>query len=198
MLPDLPGFKKWLYKNILTPAFEQSRLDNAPLLSRIKHFKQFEGKRLSYQTVEGSVRDQSYEKFSQDYQILPEEVVEGGFDHMIDKIKGVGADAASQMEQYSFKVIDETIHEAGNVVQGNGFTKEGFLEMVSKVLIDFDEETGKPKMPSIYIHPNQAEEARKLIEECENDLEHRKKFDAIIEEKRKEWHDREAVRKLVD
>jgi hypothetical protein len=199
MLPDLPSLKKEVHKKILMPLFDQSRIETDPLLSRIRYFHQFEGDRHDYQTVEGKVQELPYQRFEVNHKFTPEDVIEKGFDYILEMVSKMGQEAGSQMAQYSFQVINKSIEDVGNAVQAKGpFSKEAFLEMVEKIDIDFDEKTGKPSLPNIYIHPDQADSVRKMIQEAESDPEHKKKFDEIIERKRKEWHDREANRKLVD
>ena len=53
-------------------------------------------------------------------------------------------------------------------------------------------------MPQLVVSPQMGATLREKIPEWEKDLEHKKKFDELIEKKRKEWNDRESHRKLVD
>lgn len=199
MLPDFTKLKKELLEEIIIPAFSEARR-NDPLLGRIHSTTQFEGKETSYQTVDGNIEKQPYEKFKGEWQITPEEVIEQPFDYFINKFKKMGEDATSQMAQYTFKQINKVIDKTGNVVDAGGkkISPDLILESLEKVLIDFDEDTGNAKFPTVYIHPDQAEAYKKVIEDAKQDPEFKKKFDEMVERKRKEWHDREAVRKLVD
>lgn len=198
MLPDFPKLKKDIHKYFLIRAFENARSSD-PLLANIRHYMQHEGHDGTYETMDGYVRPKDYQTFEASYQITADEITSSDFEAILKKFYDMGLDAASKMARYSFEQIGKIIDETGNTINAGGpWTKELFIDMVQKVLIDFDEETGRPKLPSIYIHPSQAESVRKMIQDAESDPEHKKKFDAIIEQKRKEWRDREANRKLVD
>lgn len=199
MLPDFILLKKKLLENLLIPAFEEARLTD-PLLSRIRSGTQHEGRERRYQTVDGQTKDQPYEQFHAEFLITPEEVTDMEFEHIIQKFRALGVEAVSQMAQHSFKVINKVIEEAGNSIDAKGkkISPDLILESLDKILIDFDEDTGKAQLPTFYIHPNQAEAYKKVLEEAKQDSEFKRKFDETIEKKRKEWHDREAIRKLVD
>lgn len=198
MLPDFPNLKKDIHKYFLMRAFENARSSD-PLLANIRHYTQHEGHDGTYETMDGYIRPKDYQTFEAGYQITADEIIGSDFEVMLKKFYDMGLDAASKVARYSFEQIGKIIDETGNSIDAKGpWTKELFLVMVQKVLIDFDEETGKPIMPSIYIHPSQAESVRKMIQDAESDPEHKRKFDEIIEQKRKEWNDRKANRKLVD
>jgi len=198
MLPDFPVLKNDINNNFLIRAFESARSSD-PLLANIRRYMQHEGHDGSYETMDGYKREKDYQTFESSYEIAVDEVINSDFEVILKKFYGMGLDATSKMAKYSFKQISSIIDETGNTIQANGpWTKELFLETIEKILIDFDEETGKPKMPSMYIHPSQAENVKKMIQESEKDSEYKKEFDRIMNQKRKEWHDREANRKLVD
>ena len=199
MLPDFPSLKRKIVERILVPAFEEARVSD-PLLGRIKSTIQHEGRESRYQTVDGTVKQQKYEKFQAEFRITPDEVIDKDFDYMVEKFRKLGVEALSQMAQYSFKTINKVIDEVGNSIDAKGRKKSSdlILEILDKILIDFDEESGQAKMPTFYIHPSQSEAYRKVVEEAKQNPEFKRKFDQLIERKRKEWYDREAVRKLVD
>lgn len=198
MLPDLPKLKKEVHEKILTRAFE-SESTSDPLLAMIKHYIQHEGDKGRYQTVDGQTREQDYQAMSAETVFTVEDVTDPTLQPIVSKFKQMGSEAASQMAQYSFKQIGEAIDSVGNTVDAGGkLTPDSFLRVIEKIQIDFDEDTGLPKMPTMFIHPNQAESVRKMIQEAEADPENKKRFDALMLKKKEEWRDREAIRKLVD
>lgn len=199
MLPDLPKLKKELVEKILVPAFSEARWSD-PLLGNIRATIQHEGKEMSYQTVEGNIENQPYEQFHGELTITPEEVIQQPLEHFIDKFRQMGIDAASQIARFSFQTIDKVIDKTGNKIDAKGkkLSPDLILESLEMLPIDFDPDTGKAKLPNFYIHPNQSEAYKKVIEEAKQDPEFKKRFDEMVERKRKEWNDREAVRKLVD
>lgn len=198
MLPDFPQVKAKIKKRILIPVFERARKSD-PLLSSIRHTIQHEGHKAEYQTVSGEKVQTNYEKFSSEYQITREEVESGDFESIFKKFQKMGDDAASALAQYSFKFISQVIDKTGNTVNANGkFTYEKFIEVVDKMPIDFDDETGEPRMPSLYIHPDMAGQVKELIQEAESNPENKSRFEQIMERKKEEWRARENSRKLVD
>jgi hypothetical protein len=199
MLPDLPNQKRLIHKRIITPTFERARRSD-PLLTRINHLRQFEGITHNYQTVDGKAKNMAYKRMEVKYEITIEDVVDGGLDVILAKVEKMGERAASKMAKHSFKTISEAISESGNSINNEGkpLTKESFLEVFKKIQIDFDEESGMASMPTVYIHPKLSESVKKMIEDAKSDPEHKKQFDEVLEQKRKEWNDREALRKLVD
>ena len=179
-------------------SFENARLSD-PLLARIKHYLQHEGDDGTYETMDGYKRDKDYQLFEASYQITVDEIVNSDFEVVLKKFYNMGLKAASKMAKHSFKQISKIIDETGNSIQAKGsWTKEQFLEVIRKIMIDFDEETGQPLMPTMYIHPSQADSVRAMIKDTENDPEYKLEFDRIIEQKRQEFYAREANRKLVD
>lgn len=199
MLPDFPKLKTEIKQKYLMKVFREGRLEDT-LLSRVKSYLQHEGQGGSYQTVDGAVKLKDFEKFENNYEITVEDVVEKPFEEILDKFYKMGNEVASVMAKYSFRKIGEAVDEVGNSIDAAGkpWSPELFLEAIDKITIDFDLETGKPELPTIYIHPDQAESVKKMISVAEADEEHKKKFEVIIERKRGEWRDREAARKLVD
>lgn len=198
MIHDFPKLKRDIHKYFLMRSFENARLSD-PLLARIKHYLQHEGDDGTYETMDGYKRDKDYQLFEASYQITVDEIVNSDFEVVLKKFYNMGLKAASKMAKHSFKQISKIIDETGNSIQAKGsWTKEQFLEVIRKIMIDFDEETGQPLMPTMYIHPSQADSVRAMIKDTENDPEYKLEFDRIIEQKRQEFYAREANRKLVD
>lgn len=198
MLPDFPKLKKDIHKYFLVRQFEEARMSD-PLLARIRHYMQHEGDDGSYETMDGYKRDKNYQQFEATYQITADEIINADFEVVLKKFYDMGLEASSKMAQHSFSEIGKIIDETGNSIKANGpWTKELFLETIKKIQIDFDEETGLAKMPTMYIHPSQADGVRKMIKDAESDPQHKIEFDKIMEQKKKDFYDREANRKLVD
>lgn len=198
MLPDFPKLKEDVHKYFLMKKFEEARLSD-PLLANIKHRMQHEGDDGTYETVDGYEKNKNYQVFEASYQITVDEIINADFEVVLKKFYDMGLEASSKIAKHSFQQISEIIDETGNSIQANGpWTKELFLETIRKIAIDFNEETGQPIMPTMYIHPSQTEGVRKMMQEAANDSQHKVEFDKIIEQKRKDFYDREANRKLVD
>lgn len=199
MVPDFPNLKKDIFNRILLPAFNEARQTD-PLLGNLKYTNHYEGNEIAYLTEEGKEEQQEYVSMGSEWQILPSDVITKPFDFFIEKFRQMGIEASSQMAQHSFRVINEAVESVGNVVQANNepMSLDLFLQMINKILIDFDDDTESPEMPIIYVHPSQTLQVKKLMEDAKNSPEFDKKFKSLMETKKKEWRDREANRKLVD
>jgi len=198
MLPDFTKVKKQLWDKVLTPTFEHSKNSDS-FLSRIRHTIQHEGEKMQYETVSGETIRTEYQKFSAEYGVTIAEVEAGDFSAIVKKFEKLGDEAATQLTRYSFKFVSQVVDKVGNSIATEGkFTPDVFIQMVEKIEIDFDEYTGEPSMPTMYIHPDMAQQVRDLISEADSNPEYKVKFDQIIERKREEWRARENCRKLVE
>lgn len=199
MLPNFTLLRKDVNKS-LQQVFEESRLASSPLLANIGYVIQHEGTENSFQTVEGDVKSLEYQKFSIELKVTVENVLEKGFDFVIEKFAEAGKEAGAQMSTHSYQEIGRVIEEAGNSIDAGGrpISKELFYELIDRMVIDFDDDTGKPNMPSVHIHPNQADAWKVAIDDAKASPEFEAKFTKMLERKKEEWHAREADRKLVD
>lgn len=199
MLPSFSRVKKNLYKDYFFPIFEQIRMRD-PLLSGINKVIYHEGDKSNYQTVEGEIISPEMVKISSDTKITVEEVEKQDIELIAKKLVEIAEYFSSQQAQHIFKTVSQATEKVGNTLDAKGepLSPEHMLQMIEKVQIDFDENTGQPSFPTLYIHPSMHEQAVKMIEKADSDPSYKARFDEIIERKRKEWNDREANRKLVD
>jgi len=121
-------------------------------------------------------------------------------DDIIKKIDAVAEEMTGHMARSMFANIEEATKEAGtNIDQGGKpFTPDTYLEGLEKIQIDFDEETGRPHMPTLVVNPRLYAEIKDKLPEWENNTEYKKRLEEIIKRKYREWYDRESNRKLVE
>ncbi|MBE7462103.1 MAG: hypothetical protein HS116_01305 [Planctomycetes bacterium] len=157
-----------------------------------------EGKKSTYINEEGREHLTEFEQISASYEISNEEVEKIDIDGVKEKILVVAeAFIAQQFKQFRY-VLDKTLAEAGQVVDGKNMTfRQSFLALLEKVQLDFDH-NNRPLMSQLVMSPGTAEKYRAEMEKLECDPEFIKEFEALMIKKRNEWHDREACRKLVD
>jgi len=105
----------------------------------------------------------------------------------------------AQQEGLVFSKLNEVTEQTGNVVDGHGkpFSPALLFEALEKIQIDFDDQ-GRPIMPTVVLHPSLFEKVKEKLPEWEANPEFAKRHNAIIEEKRRQWLDRENCRKLAD
>jgi hypothetical protein len=199
-LPKYKEVKAIIEKSISKRFHDVSRLEMQPF-NESPNFIQHEGKTLIHNTLDNqaSKKTMNYQMAKVEYKIehakIPDMNPEEVFAIVDEKAKDIGG----QIAKYHFSVLNKTIKETGNSVDAKGqkLSPELFLETMSKISISFDKD-GKPRLPTIVISPKTADQWKRVIAEAEADPEHKKKFDAIIEQKKKEFNAEQARRKLVD
>src|SRR5262249_54544676 len=113
-------------------------------------------------------------------------------------LEGAADDMARQTETMLFRKLDETTAQVGNVLDAGGrpFEPSMLLEMLERTWIDFNDE-GKPKMPTIVLHPNVFESVKERLLALDSDGDFQAKQAEILAKKKEQWRDRESNRKLV-
>ena len=198
MLPDFPMIKQKIQKMVEKDMQEEISQD--PILSQIRKELLFEGNRFSIKTENGEIEESGYKGISAPYSVEREDIINKGHisfvenirDEMIENVRG------QQIRQF-FDTVEKAVEKSGNVINGKGkpITFECFLEMFEKMQIDFDEE-GNPHRLTFAMHPSTFAKIQDKLQEWENNAEYKKKYEEILEKKRKEYYDRESRRKLVD
>jgi len=197
MLPDFPNIKR---KNReLVNKYLQAQVRQDPLLSEIREKSHFEGNRISSIDATGESTESTYRKVSSQYSIRREDVIAKGPMAFIENIKNVAEEIKKQKAKLLFDRLNEVTEKTGNMVDGKGgpFTFELFMELLGKIVIEFDGR-GNPILPTLVISPEMGAKLKHKLPEWDANPEYKKRFDEIIERKRKEWDDRESDRKLVD
>jgi hypothetical protein len=97
-----------------------------------------------------------------------------------------------------FDKLRKTTEEVGHVsnLHGQPLTGEFLIESYKKLHIDFEGD-GTPRMPTIVCGSEAKQVFERAIKEIQDNPELARKFAAVIDEKRREWRDRESSRKLV-
>jgi hypothetical protein len=110
----------------------------------------------------------------------------------------LGAQMAGQQAQTVFEKMKTPSPHGMPLAWKIGELKfEQILEVWEKMEIDFDGD-GKPRWPTIVLQPDAQAEIRAKLPKWHEDPEFRKKWEELIERKRKEFDEREARRRLVD
>ncbi len=198
MMPDFPKIKARC--NTLVNRYIQRLIMSDGLLSQIKTYKEFEGDSMSVRP-EGAKRSRrsSYDRTEASVTIPAKELIEKGLAAYLERLAPAARDMQRQQVQAIFKKLEQVTKETGNVVDNKGQppSAEMFLSALEKIWIEFDD-SGQPRLPSMIVSPQLAENLRNLMPQWDKDPEYKKRHDEIINKKRKEWNDRESNRKLVD
>ncbi len=199
MLPDFARVKeKRSRRFVLAVNRVTDRL--TPVLNPIRTVRQHEGRRLQYQTVEGTEDVVNYDhKISSALRISRDELARMDEEAYRAKAKGMAAELAPQAMRHFFGMMDRWCAAAGTVTSAGGrpFDPMMLIESLEKTDIDFDER-GRPLLPTLVSHPDTFKAAAPKLAEAENSPEFQRRWKELMERKWMEWRDREADRKLVE
>ena len=193
MLPDWPNLKRlWeeRFRLLLNERMVQGSL--ASLTTRIKYF---EGDTSEIIDSIGQTQERSPKLLASSFEVDRQDVIERGPVALLDVFSRLANDLASQMSSGILDEVNQVTEKTGNVVNtgGSDIALDTILQVLAKIEMDFDEE-GRPQFPTLVTSSETFEKLSKL----QQDEHHRRKLDSIIEQKRREWIDRESHRKLVD
>lgn len=193
MLPDFPKIKDELKEKFLETI--ENEITKDPLLSQIQRHPIQEGNKLTSSTIDGYSQTVDYPELASKFEIKHDEVIEKGPEAIFSKIPEIAKDMIKQQSQQIFKTMEEATKKTGNILETKSqpLSPDLVLEALKKLPIDFDE-AGNPIYPTLVVSPDQFEK----IQNWQIDPEFRKKQKELIEQKRKEWIDRENRRQLVD
>jgi ribosomal protein S21 len=202
MLPDFPELKAELSKFIFEFLAQRVYL-HLGALSEIRRHTVFEGPQEDSQGQQlvrhtGEVENSGLKLMSAEISVSSNEFPKMTLDQVLSKADEIAQKLASQMAKHAYQRISETLEGTGNTVDAKGkkLSAELILELFSTVQIDFDR-NGNPKMPKFHIHPKLAETLSLAINELENNRELKRELNQILVNKKEEWREREAYRKLV-
>ena len=197
MLPDYQKVKGKISKKFNRIVTEKVR--GNPLLAQFPVFYVHEGETFKVKTSDGYEDNTSFKVIQSAFNIKNEELIEKGPIAIISQADQVSKELIDKESKTWFSKMDEVTEKTGNVIDGHGkaLSPDLILNALEKVQFDFDE-SGKPKMPTLFISPDVYERIREDIPKWEADVNYRNKYLKIIEKKWREWIARESNRKLVD
>jgi len=197
MLPDFPLIKQKWSKVFIKYIKDNVRRDS--FLSQIKTARHFEGNRMSTQYSDGNIDRPSYERLSSALSIKEDDLIRMGPKAFIEGLNKIAKELREQQSKLVFEGMSELTKKTGNIVDAKGrpLSYELLIETLEKIEINFDE-NDQPIMPALVVSPLLYDKFKEKIIGWEKDPKCQEKFNKLIEKKRKEWHDRESNRKLVD
>lgn len=195
MLPDFPEEKSKLMVE-WTKYLE--RKQNALLgpFSLARRFTHHEGNRWRIERADGSVSESEYEELKGELAVSIEEAATLTPEQIASKLDDIAEKMARQQSTSIYEDLKEATDSVGNSINANGrpFSKELFLELLSRISIDFEMD-GTPQMPTMIVPPGFD---TSQFDQWDKDLEFAKKHEEIMLRKKEEFDAREASRKLVD
>lgn len=197
MLPDVRELKRRIAKR-LARGVQEAGLRHAPLLGEIQAYHQVEGNRFSVETHDGDIQHQAFKRMSTpvETKVLPSPIEQES--EIAQKLDAAAQDMAKQHMQLLFTTISESSERVGTAYNAKGrpFDMGMFLDVLERMQVDFDDH-GKPKLPTIVMHPDQLKAIAPKLAEWEKDRALQSRWEQVLAEKKEEWRDRESRRKLV-
>jgi len=150
-------------------------------------------------TYEGIIDETKFHDIGSEFTVPKEEIIEEGPEALMKHIDKLAEDILGQQGRIMFQKMHEITSITGNIAgsPNTPFGPDLLLEALSKIAVEFDE-NGQPANLMVVMHPDLWNKIKDKVPEWEADPEFKKKYDAIIEKKKREWLDRENHRKLVD
>jgi len=193
MLPDFPPVRSFLDR-LLNEWLERRIAGRLGVFNLARRVVVHEGDRMRLRRFDGSIDEKGMEEIRSSISVVKEKLAEEGLAAVLSALEKTAEDVAAQQSKLFIKRLEEAVQEAGQVVDAEGQppTFDLVLDMLDKMLIDFDEQ-GRPEWPSVVCGAKVYEKAKNW----EITDEQERRLSELTERKRLEWRDGESDRKLV-
>jgi len=197
MLPDFPSLKGRLMDRRVSEI--RAKIDaQMPIVSKIRSVRFHEGNSFSVQRDDGVIESQGFIDVRSPIQISANLEFKETVENLKVETEKLAVDFASQLEKLFFERFTKITESVGNAMdmKGEPFTAESYLDMLDRVELDFDM-FGLPIYPTQVCHPVMGETLQREFARFRTESGLRGRAETIIEQKRREWRDREGRRRLV-
>jgi hypothetical protein len=196
MLPDFPKQKRH-FQSFLGE-ITRARLQRDPLISMIHIHHMHEGSGIQVRTQEFEDNIE-LKQVGFEAEIARDDLAREGPSIYIRQALAAAEKFVEAHHKILFEKVNQVTRIAGNVTdtRGKPFSPDVLLDALERIEVDFDE-AGNAKLPAMIMHPKLLESIKDKIPEWEQDPEFAKRKEEIIEQKRKDWIDRQNSRLLVD
>lgn len=197
MLPDLPQLRERVTKTYMD--YIRHRANNQlGVFSESPRRVIHEGDRASIKRADGSQEPTALiasNSASHLTQAEAENLTGGRWLQTLNELAdGLAQDMATKLHES----LAATLDREGRTINGNGrgFSPDILFEVFQSLDIDFDV-NGRPRMPTISIHPNQQSALLAVFAEIDADPAKLERWRDLFLTKWMDWRDREASRRLV-
>ena len=193
MLPDFLTLKIELAKE-QGYAITHNR-SGEPLLSQIANYVNHEGKGFILRREDGGEEKVDYRLMSGEIEIDLRDIQRKGEAAIDEAMRPANKEINEAQRKALFETLNRTVPslDAG----GRPISAELILEMWESMDFSFDE-VGNWQRPTMVINPIQAPRVKKELARLESEPNLVLRFEALLAQKKRDWDDREANRKLVD
>lgn len=196
LLPDFPSVKK-AANQFFTDRIRKSARRGS-FMGTIPRWIMHEGDIISVKSGKDLPVESEMKEASAGLLLRKEDIIANGMDAYYAKLDELAQSIKNQEEKIMLKAMEQAAEQAQNVVGAKGeFSFSTILDAFEKMMIDFDS-NGNPLGQDIILSPSAAAKMRAMLPELEKNQEYKRRYNEIIDRKRKEWLDRENSRRLVD
>lgn len=193
MLPDFLTLKFELLKG-QSYAVTHDR-SGEPLLSQISSYINHEGRGFILMREDGTQETTDYRQMTGEIRIDFGDIQRKGEIAIDEALNSANKEIHETQRKALFETLDRTVphHDAG----GRPISAELILETWESMDFSFDE-NGNWQRPTLVLNPIQAPRLRKELKRMETEPDLIRRFEELLAQKKRDWDDREANRKLVD
>lgn len=197
MLPDLPKLKSEFHE-ILRRYIRIATHKKLGVFSESPTHIVHEGESMRTIRADGTDDETDMQGVSVEMTLELSEMPTLTLQERLEKLDKIAEEMAEQMSRQLFTSLGRQLDAAGRTInrKGKPFDAQAIFEALEDMSIDFDE-NGLSSSLRLSVPPNLVKRAHEAFEEIGADPELRDRYNSIMEQKRREWRDREASRKLV-
>lgn len=197
MLPDLPELKAELREIYLNYVSRRAHSQLGAFREAPRHVMH-EGTAMRIERANGETEDSGMHDATAQVSISAEQAESMTRSERMQILNDLADGMAAQMAQKLFTSLGESLNRAGQTVDNGGrpLDAETILQLIELVQIDFDA-NGTPKLPTIQLDSNMSEAWDTAVKQLAEDPVLDARLHQLLSEKKVNWRDREAARKLV-
>lgn len=197
MLPDLVSLKRDI-QVVFDEYLRQKVQQHMGVFNQAPKQMIHEGARTRMIRADGSAQESELKQASVEMLTKLSEVNSTTFQDRLRQLDEMAEKMAAQMSKHMFESLDETLQESGQTFDARGrpLDAEAILNVMRTIQLDFDE-SGKHSEISIVVGAALREKMKAAFQNLMHEPALRKQYEELIDQKRLEWRDREAARKLV-
>lgn len=197
MIPDFPKAKRVIQEAQQQFFEDKQKLHLGPFFNNVPKRVMPEGNTIRQIYSPGMEHQTDIKAIKSSFNISLEEIKINPW-IIFEKLAVSAEEFAHQQIQLFFETISKVTEMTGNVINAKKeLSIDDFLDGIEKVEFPFDS-NDNPVFPAFFASPEVIDKMLAKMKEDEATGNGTGRLQAIVEKKRKIWHDRKNARKLVD
>jgi hypothetical protein len=198
MLPDYPSIKKDITARL--EARTKAGVQAEPLQALLPAFLIHEGNRSLLIREDRSNHEYRFDNpVTARATIQISDIASEGPAATLKAVDEITAALQADLARRTLKAMEDAAESVGHVIRtrGEAITADTYLQLLDTVELSFSD-SGAWHQPTVLAAPETSVVLEAIKAQVEADVELRARRDAIVERQRREWHVREASRRLAD